>query len=176
MGYIGWKLSLFKIEIGVMFYFFLEVKLFSSQFLFFSFLFFIFFPPYWSLMPHYLKKSKGFVLKVPYSSKIDIFIQERFHKLIYGTNTIIKCGTWQPAKFQLHVVSRSWTGTKMKWFFLSYLWINTPKLIQWYDKNHFIFDWLKLYMLLNAQFMIVLIPYINLLDKKCLFWYWIWSL
>ena len=33
-------------------------------------------------------------------------IQERFNKLIYGINTIIKCGTWQPVKFQL--VSRSW--------------------------------------------------------------------
>ena len=26
--------------------------------------------------------------------------QERFNKLIYGINTIIKCGTWQPVKFQ----------------------------------------------------------------------------
>ena len=50
----------------------------------------------------------------PYSSKIDIFffikkidifIQERFNKLIYGINTIIKCGISQPVKFQL--VSRS---------------------------------------------------------------------
>ena len=31
-------------------------------------------------------------LKAPYSSKIDIFIQESFYKLIYGSNTIIKCG------------------------------------------------------------------------------------
>ena len=33
-------------------------------------------------------------------------IWESFNKLIYGINTIIKCGTWQPVKFQL--VSRSW--------------------------------------------------------------------
>ena len=32
-------------------------------------------------------------LKAPYSSKLDIFfIQEGFNKLIYGINTIIKCG------------------------------------------------------------------------------------
>ena len=35
------------------------------------------------------------------------FIQKRFNKFIYGINTIIKCGAWQPVKFQL--VSRSWT-------------------------------------------------------------------
>ena len=33
-------------------------------------------------------------------------IQERFNKLIYGIKKIIKCGTWQPVKFQL--VSPSW--------------------------------------------------------------------
>ena len=37
---------------------------------------------------------KEMFLKAPYSSKVDIFfIQERFNKLIYGINTIIKCGT-----------------------------------------------------------------------------------
>ena len=30
-----------------------------------------------------------------------LFIQEMFNKLTYGINTIIKCGTWQPVKFQL---------------------------------------------------------------------------
>ena len=34
-----------------------------------------------------------YILKAPYSSKIDIFIQERFNILRYGINTIIKCGT-----------------------------------------------------------------------------------
>ena len=29
------------------------------------------------------------------------FIQERFNKLIYSINTIIKCGIGQPVKFQL---------------------------------------------------------------------------
>ena len=39
-------------------------------------------------------------LKAPYSSKIDIFfIQERFNKLIYVINTVIKCGIWQHVKF-----------------------------------------------------------------------------
>ena len=38
----------------------------------------------------------------PYSSKIRQFIiQERLNKLIYGINTIIKSGTWQPDKFRL---------------------------------------------------------------------------
>ena len=73
--------------------------------------------------------------KAPYSSKIDIFfIQERFNELIYGINTIIKYGIWQPVKFK--VVSRFWTGSKMKWF-LSYLYLLVT-LIQRYDKNHFI--------------------------------------
>ena len=42
------------------------------------------------------KKEKKQVssLKAPYSSKTDMFslIQERFNKLIYSINTIIKCG------------------------------------------------------------------------------------
>ena len=42
-------------------------------------------------------------------------IQERFNKLIYGINAIIRCGTWQPVKFQL--VARSWNDM----IFLSYL-------------------------------------------------------
>ena len=59
-----------------------------------------------------------FPLKAPYSLKMDIFIQERFIKSIYGINTIIKCGNLQSVMFQL--VSRSWN----KMIFLSYLWIN----------------------------------------------------
>ena len=39
-------------------------------------------------------------------------IQERFEKLTYGINTIIKCGTWQPVKIQIDSNE-----------FLSYLWI-----------------------------------------------------
>ena len=55
----------------------------------------------------------------PYRLKNRHFnIQGGFNKLIYRIYTIIKCGTWQPVKFQL--VSHSWTGSKMKWF-LSYL-------------------------------------------------------
>ena len=48
------------------------------------------------------------VLIAPHSSKIDIFIQERFNKLIHSINMIINCGIWQPEKFQL--VSRFWNG------------------------------------------------------------------
>ena len=69
--------------------------------------------------PQHISRNKK-ILKAPYSSKIDIFIQERFNKLIYGMNTIIKCGTWQPVKFQL--VSRSWLDQKWN-DFLSYPWI-----------------------------------------------------
>ena len=57
-------------------------------------------------------------LKAPYPSKIGIFLQERFNKLIYSINTIIKCSIKQPVKFQL--VSRFWTESKMKWFFIIY--------------------------------------------------------
>ena len=39
--------------------------------------------------------------KAQYSSKVDIFIQEKFHKLIYGINTIIKCGIGQHVKLCL---------------------------------------------------------------------------
>ena len=45
-------------------------------------------------------------LKAPYSSKIDIFAWERFDKLTDGIKSIIKCGIWQPIKFQS--VSRFW--------------------------------------------------------------------
>ena len=72
-------------------------------------------------------------LKAPYSSKIGI-IQERFNKLIYEINTIIKCGNLQPVKFQLS--RHSWN--KMIFYRISELML--PKLIQRYDKNHFIFD------------------------------------
>ena len=49
------------------------------------------------------------VFKVPYSSKLDMFDQKMLNKLMYGINTIIKCGIWQPVKFQL--VSHLWTGS-----------------------------------------------------------------
>ena len=50
----------------------------------------------------YIVFKYDFGLKVPYSSKIDIFfIQERFNKLIYGINTIIKFGIWQPVSVNL---------------------------------------------------------------------------
>ena len=60
-------------------------------------------------------------------------IQERFNKLMYGINTIIKCGTWQPVKFQL--VSCSWN--KMIFYRISELML--PTLIQGYDKKSFHF-------------------------------------
>ena len=108
-------------------------------------------------------------------------IQERFHKLVYGINTIIKCGIWQPVKFQFLV---SWAGSKMKWFFFFFFRISElmlPTLIQRYNKNHFIFDSLQKletnWDYTDCQmphFMIVLIPYVNFIipfmdKKKCIF-------
>ena len=82
---------------------------------------------------------------------------------------MMKCGIWQPVKFQL--VSPLWPGSKMKCF-SSYLRIN--------NGDHFIFlsisrtrDLLKFYSCQVPHFMTVLIPYINLLNLswiiKCLF-------
>ena len=41
---------------------------------------------------------------------------------MYGINTIINCGIWQPVKFQS--VSRFLNWIKNELIFLSYLWIN----------------------------------------------------
>ena len=49
----------------------------------------------------FISLLKGFIsLK-----KLHFIVQERFNKLVHGINTIIKCGTRLPVKFQL--VSRS---------------------------------------------------------------------
>ena len=56
-------------------------------------------------------------------------IQEKFNKLIYGINTIIKCGTWQPVNFQL--ASCSWN--EMIFYHISQLML--PILIQRYNKK-----------------------------------------
>ena len=63
----------------------------------------------------------------------NFIIQERFNKLIYGINAIIKCDTWHPVKFQL--VSRSWN--EMIFYHISELML--PTLIQRYDKKSFRF-------------------------------------
>ena len=75
----------------------------------------------------FLNASQSDYLKAPYSSKIDIFIQERFNKLIYSIYTIIKCGIRQPVKFQLDF--HFWTGSKMKWFYFR----DTIKIISFYE-------------------------------------------
>ena len=60
-------------------------------------------------------------IKISISLKNRRFIiQERFNKLIFGINTIIKCGTWQPVKFQLV----SWK----EMIFVSYLCINVANI------------------------------------------------
>ena len=60
-------------------------------------------------------------------------VQERFNKLIHGINTIIKCDTWQPVKFQS--VCRIWNETIF--YHISELMLQT--LIQRYDKKSFHF-------------------------------------
>ena len=78
-------------------------------------LFYFTFVASWLFFPEAFNRAFNNVscnLKASYSSKTDIL----FYKLIYGIITISKCGTWQPVKFQLG--SRSWTGSKMKWFFI----------------------------------------------------------
>ena len=57
-----------------------------------------------SLSPRELNMTE-LLLKAPYSSQIDILLPKKGLK---NSNTIIKCGIWQPVKFQL--VSRSWIG------------------------------------------------------------------
>ena len=107
-------------------------------------------------------------VKAPFSSKIDIFIQERYNKLIYNINTTIKCGIWQPVKF--HLVSRFWTGSKLKWFFYCISELMLATLIQKYYKKSFCFKNKRLSDILTGcqvpHFMIVLISYmyINLLN------------
>ena len=106
-------------------------------------------------------------------------IQERFNKLIFGINTIIKCGTLQPEKFQ--VVCCSWN--EMIFYPISELMLAT--LIQRYDKKSFHF-WFSSKRETNwnltgfqvPHFMIVLIPYIylNLCWMKNVYFWGIWSL
>ena len=71
-----------------------------------------------------------------YLKKLDIlFIQERFNKLIYSINTIIKCGIWQPVIFQF--VPRfffNWIKNEMIFFYrIPELMLAT--LIQRYNKK-----------------------------------------
>ena len=90
--------------------------------------------------------------------KIDIFLSKKgfINWYNYGINMIIKCGIWQPVKFQL--VCHFWTGSKMKcFFFFSELMLAT--LIQRYYKESFHFwsnsrtrDYLKFKRLSGATF------------------------
>ena len=50
------------------------------------------------------------------------FYQKRVYKSIYNINMIIKCGIWQPVKFQS--VLDFELDQNSNDFFLSYLWIN----------------------------------------------------
>ena len=43
-------------------------------------------------MNYHIYNNNSNTLMAPYSSKIDIFIQEKLKKLIYDINTIIECG------------------------------------------------------------------------------------
>ena len=102
-------------------------------------------------------------LKAPYSSKTDIFIQERFRQLIYSINTIIKCGIWQPV-FEL---DQKWND----FYRISELMFATIKNIILFQERET--NWY--FTGCNVpHFMIIFIPYINLLKLfffiiKCLF-------
>ena len=80
-----------------------------------------------------------------YSLKGSIFLKNRHFflskkgsiNLIYGINMIIKCGIWQPVKFQL--VSHFLTGSKMKWLFYIISELMSATLILRYDKQSFHF-------------------------------------
>ena len=104
----------------------------------------------------FLSVLKGFI----FLKNRHFTIQEMFIKLIYGTNRIIKCGTWQPVKFQL--VSRSWNV--MIFYRISELML--PTLIQRCDKKSFQ-KWETNSYFKGCQmphFVIVLILYIKLLN------------
>ena len=96
-----------------------------------------------------------------------LIIQERFNKLIYGSNTVIKCDTWQHVKFQW--VSRS--RNEVILFRISELML--PTLIQRYEKKKiisFLIQFKKRETNWNftgcqmSHFMIVLILCFNLLN------------
>ena len=105
-------------------------------------------------------------------------IKERFNYLIYGVNTIIKCGAWHSVKFRL--VTHSWN--EMLFFSLNHCIseLILPTLIQWYDKKSFHFwsssktrDKLKFYRLSDATFYDPVNTTYQFnkpfLDEKCLF-------
>ena len=106
-------------------------------------------------------------------------IQETFSKLIYGINTIIKCGIWQPGKIQF--ISHSWN--EMIFYCISELML--PTLIQRYNKKIILFliqfqnQRLKFYRLSDATFYDhtnTIYQFMKpFLDKKCLFFWGIWS-
>ena len=57
---------------------------------------------------------------------------------MYSITTIIKCGIWQPVKFQLVSRCLNWIKNEMIFYRISELIFET--LIQRYDKYHFIFE------------------------------------
>ena len=69
----------------------------------------------------YSRIITSYFLKAPYSLKIGILSSKKvwINAVIYGINTIIKCGTWQPVKFQL--VSRSWNEMISSYLRIFYL-------------------------------------------------------
>ena len=61
--------------------------------------------------------------------KTHFIIQERFRKLKYNINSIIKCGSWQPVKFQF----LTWIKNEMIFYHISELML--PTLVQRFDKK-----------------------------------------
>ena len=122
-----------------------------------------------------LQKPADFDLHCLQGQDTSGFSRTRVNKFMYSINKVIKCGTWQPVKFQLVSVFE----LDQKLNVLSYLWINVGNmnLEIWY-KIHFVSrtrDLLKFYRLSGATFYdcINTIYHINLLKLswiiKCLF-------
>ena len=113
------------------------------------------FAPVWEVLYKIFCHLKGKLntFKGSIVLKNDIFIQERFYKLIYSINMIIKYGLSQPVKFQL--VSRFEMDQKWNDFFYRISGLMLATFIPRYDKNHFILrmrDAQNFYSLSGAPF------------------------
>ena len=112
----------------------------------------------------HVQSSKGSI----FLKNRHFFIQERFNKLIYSINTIIRGGIWQLVNFQL--VSRFWTGSWQKWndfYRISELmFTDTIKKINLFQERQTSWNFTDCQV---PHFMIVLIPYINLSNLSWIF-------
>ena len=129
-----------------------------------------------------LQSARSFnkwIVKGPiFVKKRHFLIQERFIKLIYSINTIIKCGIWQPVKLKLSLSFLNWIKNEMIFYRISELMLAT--LIQRYDKKIISFQERETNWNFTGcqvpHFMIVLIPYINLLNLSWIIKFYNWGI